>query len=124
MGLTVKGTARPAHYQVIRNDLRLNADAVATLVHSFHYAWSRATKGISYATPAFAADAALNYANACKWLVYADANPPAQQQNQTIQQYRDQCFRWAMHLPANASWNQAGRWGPWQENLDLVMMYT
>lgn len=120
----LKGTGRPAHYQVIRNDLQLDSNAMATLIHSFSYSWAPATKGISYATPAYAADAALNYANACKYLVYAEANPPTQQQNQTLQQYRTHCLQWALSLPRNSTWNKVGRPGPWSPHLNRIMFFT
>ncbi|KAF2502766.1 stem cell self-renewal protein Piwi, partial [Lophium mytilinum] len=51
----IKGTARPAHYQVLQNDMGLAHAQLQSLTHSLCYALGRATKGISYAAPAYLA---------------------------------------------------------------------
>ncbi|KAI7280388.1 hypothetical protein KC345_g4768, partial [Hortaea werneckii] len=52
----VKGTARSAHYFVLRDDMRLTHDQLQGTTHDFCYAYARATKGVSYCAPAYYAD--------------------------------------------------------------------
>ncbi|KAL1647969.1 hypothetical protein SLS58_002293 [Diplodia intermedia] len=52
----VKGTARSAHYFLLRNDLKLGADELQKLTHDLCYTYGVATKGISYCAPAYLAD--------------------------------------------------------------------
>ncbi|KAF2272511.1 stem cell self-renewal protein Piwi, partial [Westerdykella ornata] len=52
----IKGTARSAHYHVLTNDIGLSKASLADLTHKLCYAFSRATKGVSYAAPAYIAD--------------------------------------------------------------------
>ena len=68
----IKGTARSAHYMVIRNDMGMSTDQLEDLVsltderrditnkevqtHKLNYTYVRATLGVSYAAPAYYAD--------------------------------------------------------------------
>lgn len=60
----LQGSARPAHYIVIHDEIFTNpkispgkpADIVQELTHNICYMMGRATRSISYATPAFLAD--------------------------------------------------------------------
>ena len=61
----LQGSARPAHYIVIHDDIFRNpktnpegkpADMIQELTHNICYMMGRATRSISYATPAFLAD--------------------------------------------------------------------
>ncbi|KAJ5374731.1 hypothetical protein N7517_006737 [Penicillium concentricum] len=61
----LQGSARPAHYVVIHDEIFANskvntdrkpADVVQELTHSICYMMGRATRSISYCTPAFLAD--------------------------------------------------------------------
>ncbi|KGO64198.1 protein of unknown function DUF1785 [Penicillium italicum] len=61
----LQGSARPAHYIVIHDEIFTNskvntdrkpADMVQELTHSISYMMGRATRSISYSTPAFLAD--------------------------------------------------------------------
>ncbi|KAM3417562.1 Protein argonaute 1B [Cercospora zeina] len=54
----IRGTAKSAHYIVIRNDKKCNLDmsAIHNITHAFCYNYARATKGVSYCAPAYYAD--------------------------------------------------------------------
>lgn len=52
-----KGTARPSHYHVLQDGMNLGTDnTLINLTHTLCYAFSRATKGVSYVAPAYMAD--------------------------------------------------------------------
>lgn len=51
----LKGTARSAHYSVLEMN-GFTLDAIKTLTHAFCYNYQRATRGVSYAGPAYYAD--------------------------------------------------------------------
>lgn len=52
------GTAKSAHYVIIRNDAGMNVSSrvLKLLTHHFCYDYARATKGVSYCAPAYYAD--------------------------------------------------------------------
>nr|OQO17912.1 hypothetical protein B0A51_15797 [Rachicladosporium sp. CCFEE 5018] len=52
----LQGTARSAHYVVIKDDLKFTADALEQLTHNLCYLFSRATKAVSVVPPAYYAD--------------------------------------------------------------------
>lgn len=52
----LQGTARPAHYIVVRDDIRLGANGLEQLTHNLCYLYGRATKAVSICTPAYYAD--------------------------------------------------------------------
>ncbi|KAI5268962.1 Piwi-domain-containing protein [Aureobasidium subglaciale] len=52
----LQGTARPAHYVVIKDELNFGADALQTWVHKLCYMFNRATKAVSICPPAYYAD--------------------------------------------------------------------
>ncbi|GIZ47629.1 hypothetical protein CKM354_001071600 [Cercospora kikuchii] len=54
----IRGTAKSAHYIVIRNDKKCNLtmSAIHNITHAFCYNYARATKGVSYCAPAYYAD--------------------------------------------------------------------
>lgn len=52
----LQGTARPAHYVVIKDDLAFSADQLQTLTHRLCYMFNRATKAVSICPPAYYAD--------------------------------------------------------------------
>ncbi|CAN9251435.1 unnamed protein product [Alternaria alternata] len=53
---TLKGTARPAHYFIIQNNINKSVDELRQLTHELCYSYVRATVGVSYASPAYYAD--------------------------------------------------------------------
>jgi eukaryotic translation initiation factor 2C len=54
----VQGTARSAHYHVLEDGMKFGKDNeyLANLTHYLCYSFARATKGVSYAAPAYIAD--------------------------------------------------------------------
>lgn len=51
----LQGTAKPAHYVVIKDDIRFSADEVQGFVHKLSYAFPRATKAVSIVAPVYCA---------------------------------------------------------------------
>jgi eukaryotic translation initiation factor 2C len=49
----IKGTARSAHYHILRDDLRLGLKRASELTMMLCYVFSRATTGVSYVAPAY-----------------------------------------------------------------------
>ncbi|EMC99396.1 hypothetical protein BAUCODRAFT_65525 [Baudoinia panamericana UAMH 10762] len=52
----IVGTGRAAHYFVLKNNMDLTDKELQQVTHNFCYAYSRATKGVSYCAPAYYAD--------------------------------------------------------------------
>lgn len=52
----LQGTARPAHYVVIKDDIGFGADALQTMTHKMCFLFNRATKAVSICPPAYYAD--------------------------------------------------------------------
>ena len=83
----VQGTARPAHYYVIHDEvfrkekmkppLTNAADALEQLSHSMCYLFGRATKAVSVCPPAYYADLVCERARCYLAHVYAPTPPPS-----------------------------------------------
>ncbi|KAF2648958.1 stem cell self-renewal protein Piwi, partial [Lophiostoma macrostomum CBS 122681] len=52
----IKGTARPAHYFVVKNEIGVSSNAIQDITQRLCYTYVRATLGVSYASPAYYAD--------------------------------------------------------------------
>lgn len=52
----IKGTARPAHYHVLEDGMKLWPTQLPRLTYMLCHAFGRATKGVSYVAPAYIAD--------------------------------------------------------------------
>ncbi|KAK5111366.1 hypothetical protein LTR62_005206 [Meristemomyces frigidus] len=52
----LQGTARPAHYVVLKDDIGFEADELQTFTHNMCYLFNRATKAVSICPPAYYAD--------------------------------------------------------------------
>ncbi|KAK3709738.1 hypothetical protein LTR37_010765 [Vermiconidia calcicola] len=52
----LQGTARPAHYVVIKDDIAFEADELEQFTHNMCYLFNRATKAVSICPPAYYAD--------------------------------------------------------------------
>lgn len=52
----LQGTSKPAHYVVIKDDIRLGADQLQSLTHALCYTFARATRAVSICPPAYYAD--------------------------------------------------------------------
>ncbi|KAK6429035.1 hypothetical protein LTR95_014820 [Oleoguttula sp. CCFEE 5521] len=52
----LQGTGRPAHYFVLTNHMNLDSDELQGITHALCYVYARATRGVSYCSPAYYAD--------------------------------------------------------------------
>jgi eukaryotic translation initiation factor 2C len=52
----LQGTSKPAHYVVLRDDIKLGADQLQSLTHNLCYTFARATRSVSICPPAYYAD--------------------------------------------------------------------
>jgi eukaryotic translation initiation factor 2C len=52
----LQGTARPAHYIIIKDDIGFNANSLEQITHHLCYLFGRAPKAVSYVPPAYYAD--------------------------------------------------------------------
>lgn len=52
----LQGTARPAHYVIIKDDIKFEADDLQRFTHNMCYLFNRATKAVSICPPAYYAD--------------------------------------------------------------------
>ncbi|EKV07112.1 Argonaute/Dicer protein, PAZ [Penicillium digitatum] len=86
----IQGSARPAHYVVIHDEIFTNskanpdrkpADMVQELTHSICYLMGRATRSISYCTPAFLADKFCDRARKYLLAYYYDNNQQVQNED-------------------------------------------
>lgn len=64
----LQGTARPARYVVLYDELKMGADALQRFTHQLCYLFPRATKAISLCPPAYLADRACERAR--YWLYH------------------------------------------------------
>jgi len=52
----LQGTARPAHYVIIKDEIKFEMDDLQQFTHRMCYAFGRATKAVSICPPAYYAD--------------------------------------------------------------------
>jgi len=52
----LQGTARPAHYIVLKDELNFSQDALESFVHRLCFGFNRATKAVPICPPAYYAD--------------------------------------------------------------------
>jgi eukaryotic translation initiation factor 2C len=52
----LQGTSKPAHYVVLKDDIKLGADQLQSLTHNLCYTFARATRSVSICPPAYYAD--------------------------------------------------------------------
>ncbi|KAI7579212.1 hypothetical protein KC346_g19223, partial [Hortaea werneckii] len=52
----LQGTARPAHYVILKDDIKFEADELQKFTHNMCYLFNRATKAVSICPPAYYAD--------------------------------------------------------------------
>ena len=53
-----QGTARPTHYYVVHDEIKIGADQLQCLTNDISYMFARATKAVSLVSPAYYADLA------------------------------------------------------------------
>ena len=126
------GTAKSAHYIVIRNDKAsaLDMPAIHNITHAFCYDYARATKGVSYCAPAYYADRLCDRAH--KYLttfmnVYQRGPkflPPMTPDEKSGGQAGSLAYRTRVRdeMAKDSLWNH-GRTNPWHPNLNDTMFW-
>ena len=134
----IKGTARSAHYHVLHDDHAWNVLDLADLTHMLCYCFPRATKGVSYAAPAYIADRLCDRGRV--WLKHW--TPPKEQfllppkddgksrtKEEVIEWKRGKAWEVARRRDAwgpNFNYDPAKgkvRYNPWHPNLDESMFW-
>ncbi|KXT00458.1 hypothetical protein AC578_1932 [Pseudocercospora eumusae] len=70
----LQGTARPAHYVVIKDEIKFEADELQQFTHHLCYLFSRATKAVSICPPAYYADLLCERGRAYLFSVLAESH--------------------------------------------------
>ncbi|EME85099.1 uncharacterized protein MYCFIDRAFT_133529 [Pseudocercospora fijiensis CIRAD86] len=70
----LQGTARPAHYVVIKDEIKFEADELQQFTHYLCYLFSRATKAVSICPPAYYADLLCERGRAYLFSVLAESH--------------------------------------------------
>ncbi|OQO06509.1 hypothetical protein B0A48_08292 [Cryoendolithus antarcticus] len=127
------GTARSAHYVVVRNDPNLSLNILQDLSHAFCYSYARATKGVSYCAPAYYADRLCD--RVIKYLrTWCDENDGAvsawEKNDEEIEmsiEDGEKAFKMRIRdeVQNHEGWHhdRKGRPGPWMSRLDEVMFW-
>lgn len=71
----LQGTAKPSHYVVILDEMKLGAEELQTITHHLCYGFGRATKAVSICPPAYYADI-LCERGRCYLAQYVNGSPP------------------------------------------------
>lgn len=129
----IKGTARSAHYHVLENEM--NITKLHDLTHDLCYAFGRATKGVSYAAPAYIADRLCERGRVYlkEWRPDDSWNTPVDLNGEPTND-EDEILRWkkgkALELARDSNvWGNYNdnidppRLNPWHPNLDNVMFW-
>ncbi|GAB7363813.1 hypothetical protein MBLNU230_g4379t1 [Neophaeotheca triangularis] len=69
----LQGTARPAHYVIIKDDIKLEADQWNQFTHHLCYMFNRATKAVSICPPAYYADLLAERGRAYLYNTFTDS---------------------------------------------------
>jgi hypothetical protein len=125
----LQGTGRSSHYFVLTNQMALSSDDLQRMTHALCYIYARATKGVSYCSPAYYADRLCDRGRA--WLrdhlmgrMWVDKGPTedfddfrtrARNQIDSGNYWRPQRFN-------DTKYGQP-RKNPWHPNLDDIMFY-
>ncbi|KAF2141278.1 uncharacterized protein K452DRAFT_309060 [Aplosporella prunicola CBS 121167] len=121
----LQGTARPAHYFLLRNDMELKEKQLVEVTHNLCYVYGIATKGISYCAPAYLADKLCERGRAYirDWLLYRSYTIPPSTAHETIEHWHT---RIANELMSHTDYNdQSGsRKNPWHPSLDDKMFWV
>jgi hypothetical protein len=127
----LKGTAKSAHYIIIRHDAAtfgVDVRGLQQLTHAFCYSYARATKGVSYCSPAYYADRLCDrgFRYLRSWL---DERPDGRSWSMTPQEQRGgkvgvELFRMRVRdaIAGDLSWSK-GRGNPWTEEFDEIAFW-
>ena len=129
----LQGTGRSAHYFVLTNQMALSSDELQRVTHALCYIYARATKGVSYCSPAYYADRLCDRGRA--WLRdhlvgrrWVEKRP-----EEDVDDFRDRARNainggtyWGpqnSNDPRNGQKYGQPRKNPWHPNLDDIMFY-
>ncbi|KAI9845325.1 MAG: hypothetical protein M1837_004947 [Sclerophora amabilis] len=87
----LQGTARPAHYIVVQDQIGLGADGLEQLTHNLCYLFGRATKAVSICPPAYYADLLCERA---RLYLYDTFNQDSATASSTTSGYDPSTARW------------------------------
>ena len=73
----LQGTARPAHYVVIKDEINIEADQLEQFTHKLCYLFNRATKAVSICPPAYYADLLCERARCYLFNTLTESTPNA-----------------------------------------------
>ena len=125
----LQGTGRSAHYFVLNNQMGLNSDDLQRVTHALCYIYARATKGVSYCSPAYYADRLCDRGRAWlrdylvgrKWIDRG--------QNESFDDFRNRARNaidsgnyWRPQRFNDTKYGQT-RKNPWHPKLDGIMFY-
>ena len=125
----LQGTGRSAHYFVLTNQMALSSDDLQRVTHALCYIYARATKGVSYCSPAYYADRLCDRGRA--WLrdhlmgrLWVDKGPK-ESFDDFRTRARDEIDRGNYWRPQQFNSQKYGqpRKNPWHPNLDDIMFY-
>lgn len=129
----LQGTGRSAHYFVLTNQMGLSSDDLQRVTHALCYIYARATKGVSYCSPAYYADRLCDRGRA--WLrgylvgsMWIEKRP-----KENFDDFRNRARNeidggnyWRPSRSNNTQGSQKygqERKNPWHPNLDDIMFY-
>lgn len=126
----LQGTGRSAHYFVLTNQMCLSSDELQRVTHALCYIYARATKGVSYCSPAYYADRLCDRGRAWlrEYLVGRRGVDRLKNEKDEIfkKRARDQIDHETYWRPGgNGNEQKYGqpRKNPWHPNLDDIMFY-
>ncbi|KAG9194008.1 hypothetical protein G6011_04043 [Alternaria panax] len=140
----IKGTARSAHYHVLRDDMELGSASLPALTMQLCSAFSRATHSVSYVAPAYMADRMCERGRAYLriWANDRDQRPlfelPEEPNGKKTKLSKEALMRlkhdfalklardrvvWGPHYNDDASAGESFRLNPWHPNLDQGMFW-
>jgi len=126
----LQGTGRSAHYFVLTNQMCLSSDELQRITHALCYIYARATKGVSYCSPAYYADRLCDRGRAWlrEYLIGSRGVDRLKNEKDEVfkNRARDQIDNGNYWRPrANQNDQKYGqpRKNPWHPNLDDIMFY-
>ncbi|KAF7193723.1 Protein argonaute 18 [Pseudocercospora fuligena] len=125
----IQGTAKSAHYVVVRNDpgSNLKQADIQDLCHAFCYNYARATKGVSYCSPAYYADRLCDRAHHYlrNYLAVTGRQWEKTEEETNGGKAGEADFRERVRsdIDGDTEWKAAGRANPWHPNMDKTMFW-
>jgi len=119
----LKGTARSAHYYVLKDDMRIgNSMRLPNITHALSYAFGRSTRAVSYVAPTYIADRLCErgrvYLRGCTINVYEDIK----KESEAVRE--DKLKDAAKTIAESKEWGcNANKRNPWHTDLKDTMFW-